>query len=231
MLLGIGTLVLGAWASGQPVDAICNGLEIQICDSASHQYVGAKELQRSLQRSGLSPVGKNISEVSCQVIEEHLLQHDMVRTAECYKLSTGALRIKVTQRVPVMQVRTAEGGFYVDTDRKIMPLRSTIDVDVPIFKGAITKKAATEEYYDFVEWLKNDHYWQNRITHVHVHNPKHIVLSQTEVEGQIILGALEGYEHKMERLHKLYVKGLDKIGYKPYKEYDLRYTGQVIGRY
>lgn len=230
-LLSIGTLVVGAWASGQSADATCSSMEIQICDSASHQYVDAAELRRSLQRSGLSPLGKQPTEVSCQAIEDHLLQHDMVRTAECYKLSTGDLRIKVTQRIPIMQVRTADGGYYVDTDRKIMPLRSTIDVDVPIFKGDVNKNTATQEYYDFVHWLKNDPYWANRITHIHVHHPEHVVLTQCQVNGKILLGKLDDYEDKMERLRKLYVKGFDKIGYKSYTEYDLRFEGQVIGRY
>jgi hypothetical protein len=65
---------------------------------------------------------------------------------------------------------------------------------------------------------------------VHVHNTKHLVLAQHEVKGDIILGELEGYEKKMDRLQKLYTKGFDKIGYTDYREYDLRFDGQVVGR-
>lgn len=231
ILLGIGTLVVAVWSSKQPFDVTCEWLDIQICDSATHQYVSAEELQRTLQRNGVMPVGKAMLEVSCQAIEECLLQHDMVRTAECYKISTGGICVKVKQRIPMFYVSTAEGSFFVDTDRKIMPVRSAIEVDVPILKGAVSRTDATQEYYDFVAWLMNDHYWEKRITHIHVRNSKHIVLSQREVEGNIILGALDDYEKKLLRLRKLYVKGLDKIGYKSYREYDLRYDGQVIGRY
>ena len=48
--------------------------------------------------------------------------------------------------------------------------------------------------------------------------------------GDIILGELDGYEDKMQRLQKLYTKGFDKIGYDNYREYDLRFDGQVVGR-
>jgi len=34
----------------------------------------------------------------------------------------------------------------------------------------------------------------------------------------------------MDRLQKLYTKGFDKIGYTDYREYDLRFDGQVVGR-
>ena len=231
ILLSIGTWVVGAWASKQPTDAVCQRLEILLCDSAQHQFVSVDELQRTLQRRALLPVGKRWDEVSCQEIEQCLLQHDMIRTAECYKTSTGDVCVRLTQRVPMLYVTTAEGSYYVDTDRRVMPVRSSIEVSVPIFKGNVSQRAATEEYFDFVCWLQNDSYWNQRITQVHVRSPKQHVLKQRHVEGDILLGDLQGYEQKMERLRKLYVKGFDKIGYKSYKEYDLRYQGQVVGRY
>lgn len=231
ILLSIGTWVVGAWASKQPTDAVCQRLEILLCDSAQHQFVSVDELQRTLQRRALLPVGKRWDEVSCQEIEQCLLQHDMIRTAECYKTSTGDVCVRLTQRVPMLYVTTAEGSYYVDTDRRVMPVRSSIEVSVPIFKGNVSQRAATEEYFDFVCWLQDDSYWSQRITQVHVRNPKQHVLKQRHVVGDILLGDLQGYEQKMERLRKLYVKGFDKIGYKSYKEYDLRYQGQVVGRY
>lgn len=231
ILLSIGTWVVGAWASKQPTDAVCQRLEILLCDSAQHQFVSVDELQRTLQRRALLPMGKRWDEVSCQEIEQCLLQHDMIRTAECYKTSTGDVCVRLTQRVPMLYVTTAEGSYYVDTDRRVMPVRSSIEVSVPIFKGNVSQRAATEEYFDFVCWLQDDSYWSQRITQVHVRNPKQHVLKQRHVEGDILLGDLQGYEQKMERLRKLYVKGFDKIGYKSYKEYDLRYQGQVVGRY
>lgn len=226
----VAILVAALWVSHVPDDTVCQQVKILLCDSVDNQFVTESELHRTLQRSGLSPVGKCMDEVSCQAIEDCLLRHEMIRTAECYKVSTGEVCVRVTQRVPMLYVMSAEGNYYVDTDRKVMPVRSTIQVQVPIFRGNISKQSATQEYYDFVAWLMDDHYWKNRITHVHVRNPKSIVLAQREVEGDILLGALEGYEQKMARLRKLYVKGFDKIGYKPYKEYDLRFDGQVIGR-
>lgn len=231
VLLSIGTLVVGIWASNHSVDTTCQSLDIVLCDSAQQQFVSVKELQRSLKQSGLLPLGEAMSEVSCQTIEEHLLKHDMVRTAQCYKTTDGGIQVKVTQRVPMLMVRTSDGSYYVDTDRKIMPNRSSIQVQVPVLKGQVNPQMATTEYYDFVQWLNDNAYWQSRITQVYVQNPHHIVLTQREVEGSIILGKLQDYETKMNRLKKLYVEGLDHIGYKPYKEYDLRYDGQVIGRY
>ena len=56
------------------------------------------------------------------------------------------------------------------------------------------------------------------------------MLHQREVAGNILLGNMADYEQKMNRLRKLYVDGFDEIGYTAYREFDLRYEGQVVGR-
>lgn len=219
------------WASHQPIQEACSGLKVEITDSLNRRFVESSELRQLLYREGLSPKGKPMADISCQAIEDCLLSHEMIRTAECFKTTRGVVRVKITQRVPAMHVVSNEGSYYVDVDRKIMPVRKAIDVDVPVFKGVVGKRAATEEYYDFAKWLSEDKYWSSRIQCVQVQNPKHLVLAQKDNPSKIILGDLCEYVEKMGKLQKLYTKGFDQIGYKNYREYDLRYNGQVIGRY
>ena len=57
-----------------------------------------------------------------------------------------------------------------------------------------------------------------------------MVLTQEGIRAKIILGELVGYEKKLGNLRNLYTKGLDKMGYPDYREYDLRYAKQVVGR-
>lgn len=224
-------LTIALWASHQPKTEPCAWLKVVIADSVARRYVNPNELSELVFHAGLSPVGKPMDDIVCHKIEECVRKHDMIRTAECYKSPRGGVYIRVTQRVPIMYVATKNRKYYVDTDRSIMPVHPSIQVDVPVFKGAIGERAATEEYADFALWLDHHDYWQSRIAHIQVHNPKHVVLHQTDGMGTILLGELTDYTTKMSKLHKLYTKGFDKIGYKPYREYDLRFDGQVVGRY
>ena len=229
-LVVVAIVATALWASHVPDDTKCQQMKIVICDSADYQFVTQSELVRTLKRSNLFPLGSQMEHVSCHEIEQALLQHDMIRTAECCKMCNGIVRIKLTQRVPMLCVQTAEGTYYVDTDRKVMPVREHVKVQVPIFKGAVSKRSATEEYFDFAQWLINSKYWRDRIAYIHVKTPKDIVLHQREVAGNILLGNMADYEQKMNRLRKLYVDGFDEIGYTAYREFDLRYEGQVVGR-
>ena len=218
------------WASHRPTPTPCAWLRVEITDSLDRHFVESSELRQMLSRAGLLPVGKPMNEISCQAIEDCMRRHDMVRTAECFKSVRGGVCVRVTQRVPALHVVGNDGTYYVDIDREIMPVRQTMAVEVPVFKGAVGKRAATEEYYDFAQWLTNSTYWQPRIQYVQVLHPKHLVLAQNNGQGKIILGDLSQYARKMDKLQKLYTKGFDQIGYKEYREYDLRYDGQVIGR-
>ena len=223
-------LVGGAWCSVQHDDSPCSMVKIVIRDSIQRQFVDAMELEMYLKRNGYFPQGKMISEVDCHAIEQCLLKHDVVRTAACYKSPFQVVHIHITQRVPMLSVVSDNGCYYVDTDRRIMPVREQIDTDVPVFRGNVSSRAAMEEYFDFVAWLNGNHYWRTQIKDVQVKNPKYVVLSQKDYSAKIVLGSLDNYATKLSKLKKLYTKGFDRIGYPEYREYDLRFDNQIVGR-
>jgi cell division protein FtsQ len=171
-----------------------------------------------------------MDEIDCHEIEQYLLEHEMVRDALCYKSPFGGLYIRVTQRIPELLVVTHDARYYVDSDRRVMPIRRQIDVDVPVVRGAVNERAAREEYYDFAMWLKEDRYWRDVISEVYVHSPKYLVLTQKDDHAKIVLGTMDGYAEKLAKLHKLYTRGLSEIEHPVYKEYDLRFEGQVVAR-
>ena len=223
-------VVSGAWCSAQNDDSPCQVVDIVVNDSLQRQFVDTDALELFLQRNGYFPAGKRMSEVDCHAMEQCLLKHDMVRTASCYKSPFQTVYIRVTQRIPMLSVVSDNGCYYVDTDRRVMPAREKIQVEVPVFKGNVSSRAAVEEYFDFVEWLNDNHYWRALIKEVQVKNPKYLVLNQNGHSAKIILGPLDNYENKLNKLKKLYTKGLDQIGYPDYREYDLRFDSQVVGR-
>ena len=223
-------LVGGVWSSAQKDDSPCTAVQIVVRDSMERQFVQVDELEGYLKRYRLYPQGLLMNQIDCQAIEQCLQAHDMVRNAECYKSPLGVVRVEVTQRVPVLCVMTAEGCYYVDSDREVMPARKSVDVDLPVFRGTVSERAAKEEYYDFVEWLQGNYYWRELISDVYVQHPRYLLLTQRGQKAKIVLGALDGYADKLARLRKLYTHGLDEIEHPDYREYDLRFEGQVVGR-
>lgn len=221
------------WVSIQPNEQPCQHVYLQITDSTERQFVSSAELRNNINTAGLSPIGQPMEHISCQSIEQRLMTHTMVRTAQCYKSPYNDIYIRITQRVPVLYVASNDGSYYVDSDRKVMPISSTIHVSVPTFEGAISQRAATHEYYDFAQWLTDNRYWETRIARVQVKTPKDIVLIQQNPYARIVLGTLDSYPEKMDKLRKLYTDGFERMNQplRQYTEYDLRYNGQVVARY
>lgn len=230
LVLSVVVVIAAVWCTHHTGGGTCTGLDIRLVDSAKRQWVTVAQLDTWVHRHGLNPIGKELSTIDCDAIEHCLTGHNMVRTAECYITTRGTVRVRVTQRIPVMKVLSADDGYYVDSDRKRMPLNSRIQLAIPTFTGHISERAATHEYFDFALWITQHNYWNTRIASVEVINPRHLILHQHQTSTVILLGSVDGYERKLNKLQKLYTKGFDQIGYTEYRELDLRFAGQVVGR-
>lgn len=231
LVVVLAAIVIAAGVAGsrRAADPVCSKITIIIKDSTERQYVSVGELQQQLHQAGLWKVGEPLSKINCHQIEQHLLTHPMLRCAECYERANGEVRIVVKQRQPVVLIKGDE-VYYLDTERKVMPVRASVSTPVTVVSGRIGKQQAEGEMYDFVVWLQDNRFWREKIHTIHVSNPKMIEILDEEHKYTIILGSLSGAEKRLKDLQKLYEEGFEKIGYPEYKQIDLQYKGQIIGR-
>jgi len=228
-LLVIGYMVFGMWMSRHTMPArVCQHLTIKILDEQQRQYVSSAEIKNMILGRRLNPMGKPQPRIALQPIEDVVLTHSMVRQAECYKTIDGDVVVAMTQRIPLVRVVTAGETYFVDTDRKFMPIRPSVKTKVLIATGSVSERMATHELSEFALWLRKDPYWRQYIGRVHVMGPRMIHLRQVDGRAEIILGDWSGYEHKLKKLQHWYENG-EKIDFQQYQLVDLRFHGQVIG--
>ena len=207
----------------------CKQLVVNISDKEKRYFISEKEIAATLSQNGLAVVGKDMESIGTQQIEDIVRSHEIVRTAECYKTQLGNVRIDLTQRVPLLRVTTAAESYFIDTDRKRMPVRAGIDTKVIPVSGHVGQQMAQNEIADFVVWLEDNTYWSQRITAIDVKEGKQFVLRQKD-GSSVMLGELANYKQKLKRL-RIFLEEKDKGAEIPqYKEFDLRYKEQVIGR-
>lgn len=215
----------------QPTDAACVSLRYTIEDRSERLYLTEQELDLLLQSKDLYPVGKKMDIVSLHRIEETVLHHPMVRTAECYMTPRNEMRIRLTQREPLVRVQTASDTYFIDRDRKVMPVRKAVRDSVLLVKGTVGVQIASGVLADFAEWLEDNSYWRKRVHHVHVASPQMVYIYLKGEQPRIVMGNMRGYEKKLAKLRVFFEKGAEAIQDKNYTELDLRFKGQVIGRY
>ena len=214
---------------GKDREERCKELVCKIVDKDERSYVSEQELFTLLKQHNAYPVGEYLHRINLQHMENIIRQHPMVRTAECYTAEDGTARIRVTQRVPLLKVVTADEAYYIDTDRRKMPLRASIHDTVPVAVGKVGFEMASTVLADFAEWVQEDDYWSARIEAIDVRLPKQVCIKQNGKQEDLMIGDLMGYEGKLEKAEVFYRRTASME--KPrYRTLDLRYQGQVVAR-
>lgn len=227
-LIILGYMVYSLWYfGGSNQDHVCRRLEIVLTDSSSIRLINQNDIAVILEQANLNPMGKTIRRIRTESIEEVLSQNPMVKKVECYKTPSGIVNIRVQQRCPKFRVVGTE-SYYVDYDRKTLPVSLNYAVYVPVVSGRITKSLATGAMFDFVSLLEKNPFWNAQIEQIYVRDDLKVELVPRVGDAVILLGTLTDYEAKLEKLRKLYVYGFNTIGWNRYKIIDLQYKNQVV---
>lgn len=214
-----------------PTDTPCSAIRYDIRDRDERMYLTEAELSRLLQSAELYPVGRHLDRGMLHRIERTIEAHPMVRTAECYLTPRNEMRVRITQRVPLLRVQTPGDTYFIDCDRRVMPVRETVKDSVLIARGAVGVQIASKQLADFAEWLEDESYWKSRVAYVYVQSPQMVYLYlRGAAVPRALVGPMRGYDGKLHKLRTFLENGAEAIQDKQYHEVDLRYKGQVIGR-
>ena len=214
-----------------PTDAPCAALRYDIRDRNERMYLTEAELSRLLQTEDLYPVGRCLDRGILHRIERTIEAHPMVRTAECFVTPHNEMRVRITQRVPLLRVQTPGDTYIIDRDRQVMPVRAAVKDSVLIARGAVGVQIASKQLADFAEWLENDPYWESRVAYVQVQSPQMVyIYLRGMAVPRALVGPMRGYERKLKKLRTFLEHSAEAIQDKHYREVDLRYKGQVVGR-
>ena len=231
-------LLIAAVVSGymtRPAEKECHSVRYIIEDHETRAYLTETELTQLLRAKDLYPVNRVVASTTLHRIEQTVAQHPMVRTAQCYITPRGEMRIRITQRVPILRVQTPIEVYYIDTDRRVMEARESVKDKVPVVSGNVGVTMASHSLADFALWLQKDAYWRTRIHHLHVQNPQLVYIYLSDQPSaisiqRVVLGSMHGYESKLSKLRTFLENSSEATKDKQYREIDVRFKGQVIGR-
>lgn len=228
VLLLIGAVVAGVRMT--PHKQACVSVTYVIEDAQERMYLMNGELGRLLLARNLYPVGRTLQRGDLHRIERTITEHPMVRHAECYLTPREQMYIRLTQRVPVLRVETDNLRYFIDSDRHVMPYRETIKDPVLTVRGHVSVGQAAGDLADFALWLYKDRYWRERIQSVTVQSPFAIYIHLRGDYPRVLMGSMSGFERKLAKLRTFLDDGEEETADKHYRELDIRFKGQVIGR-
>jgi cell division protein FtsQ len=213
----------------KPKETICSNFSIEAADSSSLRFINITEIQKYVDSRNLNPYGKQIKDINTDAIENAILKNKIIRSAEAYISNNGDVHVKIRAKEPILRVLTDNGeSYYIDRDSSVMPLSPHFTAYLPIATGNIKTSFAKKELYELALFLKNNEFWNAQIEQIDVQPDKEIVLIPRVGDQKILLGKLDGFEEKLNRLLVFYQKGQNKIGWNNYAVINLKYDKQIV---
>lgn len=205
----------------------CDDVEIILLDKNKIELIDVIDVEKFLVSQDLYPLGKKLSEIQTESIENTLHRNEMIKSAECYATPSGKVYIKIGQRIPKFRV-IGRSNYYIDTERKKIKTSTDYTAYLPIVSGYVSEEMAMGDLFDFICFLEKNSFWDAQIEQIYVRPDKKVELVPRVGDSIILLGTLDNYEAKLEKLKKLYTKAFNVIGWNHYKMIDLQYNGQIV---
>lgn len=246
----IAYLVIGLWfVTKRNRELVCKDVKVKVVDSSENAFITSKDIKRIVCQKGKSPIGKPLKLINTFELENRLSTMMSVRDVQIYKTADGILSIKVKQRRPLVRIFNSKNqSYYIDEQGLVMPLSGKFAAHVLVVSGAVTehfpfkanenvmqwdtsvykRKPLLSKIYDFARFVSSNDFWNAQIAQVYVDSSNDIELIPRVGSQVILLGSLDDYERKLEKLKMFYEKALPAEGWNKYKMISLKYSNQII---
>jgi cell division protein FtsQ len=214
----------------KPNDGLCTNFEVEIKNStAENRFIEAKDIKQFVKEKGLDPTGKQLKDINTNELENAILTNKLIKNANVFVTNNGSIKASIEERTPILRVISNIGGsYYIDNEGEKMPLSNRSTAYLHIATGDIKEEYAKAELYKFALFLYDDKFWNAQIEQIVVQANQDIKLIPRVGDHQIILGSLDGYKEKLDKLMAFYQNGLNETGWNRYSVINLKFDKQVV---
>jgi len=206
----------------------CEKILVEIDYSEGCFFVEPEDVKVMIRNDGIELLGKPISAIDFQMLESLIATNPHIENVQVYSLIAGDLKIKISQRTPLLRVMPLSmGGFYLDENGGQMKLSGKYTARVTLANGYIEHDMMNDLFL-LATFVNKNKFWRSQVQQIYVDSAQHILLIPRVGRHKIILGEVKNLEDKFANLLALYKDGLNKIGWNQYRTIDLSYEGQIV---
>lgn len=207
---------------------LCAAVDVQIQDDVVDGFLDNSEIVRLMKQQKIYPVSQPMSKVDVRKIENVLEKSPFIDSVECFKTIDAGVVVKLTQRMPLIRVKSNSGeDYYIDNRGGIMP-NNRYAGDLVIATGDISKAYASKVLRQVGNYIVNSTLWHNQVEQLHVLPDGSIEMVPRVGDHIVYLGAPVDIPAKLERLDKFYRYGLKEAGWNKYEMINVEFSNQII---
>ena len=235
-------MAVTSWNNPDENSQLCTKVDINISDANNAGFLTAGEIKHILEKDHLYPLNKKMESINPRSIEEALKVGPFVKTAQCFKTKNGHVKISITQRMPIIRIKSQHGSdFYLDDNGGILP-NSKYTSDLIIATGNIDNNFAKSYIAPLAKIICASPFWLNQIEQINVLPDRGIELVPRVGDHIIFIGYLPYNRYKnarereikafvtkkLSRLEKFYRYGLSQAGWNKYSYIDVEFDNQIV---
>lgn len=221
---------------------VCTEVNIVIADQNANGFLTANEVKKLMKDSRMYPLNFRMTDIQPRLIEDLLCKSPFVKTAECYKTKDNKVFVSITQRLPVIRIKSERGDdYYLDDKGGIMP-NTSYTSDLIIATGNIRQSFARNYIAPMANIIMANDLWKNLIEQINVLPDGGIEIVPRIGDHVVFLGympqtryaskrkeKIEAFVNtKLTRLEKFYKYGLSQVGWNKYPYISLEFDNQII---
>ncbi len=228
LLLPAYLVVTYMYAQDKYDEEVCKDITVKLLNPKEEQYLTENDIKEIITESNLVPTGEKLKNINLKTIENTLQNNPIIKNNECYKTPSGNIVVELEQRTPAYRVITPTETYYIDNDRKKMPVVEKVVSYIPIATGNISDELAQNQLFDFVQYIKEHKKWDEQIEQIVVTENEEIELIPRIGKQLILFGKISNFEKKFNSLDLLYSEIFSKTGWNYYNKINIRYDGKII---
>lgn len=227
VILAVYLIATFFWTESYSALEQCTGLTVNI-EKSSTNYVTREFILDELNREGLNPKNKPVSEAGIDKIEAMFNGKDYVESAECYITNDGIVHLDIVPIKPVMRVFDSTGSYYLNRQGKRMAANANIFIDLPVVTGNFSDDKEPLKLLPMLEYIEKDDFLRNLVTQVEMKDTNNIFIVPNIVGHIINMGTTDHFQSKFAKLMRMYKEVMPVKGWETYDTINLKWDHQIV---
>nr|WP_185859538.1 cell division protein FtsQ/DivIB [Blattabacterium cuenoti] len=200
-----------------------------VIDPLSKDHFVNEKIIKNILFPKIEKIEKKIGQLCILRMEKKLNNYPFVKKSEVFISVDGSLNIKIWQKEPILRIKNGNQEYYLTKDAEVLELSPFYSSKVILAKGPFSKK---EKKYlaDLVKFINSDELLKNQIISIKKNDHNSFILIPKIGNHNIILGNINNFKNKLNKLKAFYKQYLNKIDTNQYQSIDLQYKDQVVAK-
>ncbi|MDR2127282.1 MAG: hypothetical protein LBP63_10710 [Prevotellaceae bacterium] len=217
---------------------LCKNINITIYDYDKFAFVDEDIVKSMLKNKKI--INVPLDKINTYEIKQILSKNHAIKSLNVFTTIDANLNIEIEQRHPVIRIQCENMTCYIDDTGYIFPFSPKPSLKIPVVTGIIPSPVRNgfagyipkdrkflNHLYEFAAFLQINTFWNDMIEQINVTNGKIEIIPQ--ISGHlVILGSLNNFRSKLNKLQKFYQYAMPAIGWDKYKIINTEYKNQII---